>query len=85
MQKEHECFAQKFMFAKGLKEFGSKGPPACKAELKQMHQRLCFKAIAVAELTRQERIRAQEGLMLLTKKKEWSSERKISFQRKEDT
>ena len=37
-------------------------------ELEQMHSRVGFRAIAVAELTRQECLRAQEGLMLLTRK-----------------
>ena len=63
-----ECFVQQYMLGKGLKVFPDDGPTACKIELKQMHERQCFKAIAVAELTRQERVRAQEGLMLLTKK-----------------
>ena len=34
-----------------------------------MHKSVGFKAVAVAELTRRERQRAQEGLMLLTRKK----------------
>ena len=41
---------------------------AVKKELKQMHLRVGFRAIVVAEFTRQERLRAQEGLMLLTRK-----------------
>ena len=64
-----ECFAQQYMLGKGLKVFPDDGPTACKVELKQMHERKCFKAIAIAELTRRERVRAQEGLMLLTKKR----------------
>ena len=40
-----------------------------KEELSQMHERVGFCAIAVAELTRRERKCAQEGLMLLTRKK----------------
>ena len=35
----------------------------------QMHQRVCWKVIVVRELTRQEKKRAQEGLMLITRKK----------------
>ena len=38
-------------------------------EIKQIHERKCFKANIVAELTCQERVRDQEGLMLLTRKK----------------
>ena len=39
-----------------------------KKELGQMHTRRGLRSIAVAELTRRERLRAQEGLMLLTRK-----------------
>ena len=44
-----------------------------KKELGQMHTRRGFHLIAVAELTRRERLRAHEGLMLLTQKQtvEW--------------
>ena len=42
---------------------------AAKQELTQMHERVGFRAIAVAELSRKERLWAQEGLMLLTRKK----------------
>ena len=42
---------------------------AAKSKLYQMHQRQCYLAIAVKELTRQERQRAVEGLILLTRKK----------------
>ena len=38
-------------------------------ELAQMHKRVCWKFIAVKELTRQEKRQAQEGLMLLTREK----------------
>ena len=57
------------MLKRGLTEFPIKGVPAAKEELTQMHDRRCFKAIAVAELTRQERVRAQEGLMILSEKR----------------
>jgi len=49
-----------------LKEFGAAGVEACKAELGQLHERVGFKAVAIRELTLVEKIRAQEGLMLLT-------------------
>ena len=58
-----------FNLKKGLQEFKAKGVSAAKKELSQMHSCVGFKAVAVAELTRLERQRAQEGLMLLTRKK----------------
>ena len=42
---------------------------AAKRELSQLHERVGFRAVAVAELSRLERQRAQEGLMLLARKK----------------
>ena len=58
-----------FNLKKGLQEFKAEGVSTAKKELSQMHSRVGFKAVAVAELTRLERQRAQEGLMLLTRKK----------------
>ena len=37
-------------------------------ELEIMHKRTCFRAISVKELTRQERVRSQEGLIILIQK-----------------
>ena len=63
------CNTQMFLLNKGLKKFPLKGVSAVKAELKQMHDRTCFRAIAVVELSRRERQRAMEALMFLTEKK----------------
>ena len=66
-----KCHGQLLNLRQGLQEFGAEGVAGAKAELSQMHDRAGFRAIAVAELTRRERKRAQEGLMLLTRKKKW--------------
>ena len=57
------------MLTRGRKEFADKGVSAAKEELEQMHSRGCFRAIAVKELTRQEKVWAQEGLMILNQKR----------------
>ena len=62
------CNAQQFNLSRGLKEFPVERPPVEKKELRQLHQRGSFKAIAVKKLTRLERERAMEGLMLLQRK-----------------
>ena len=67
------------MLGKGLKVFGDEGPPTCKVELQQMHERECFKAIVVAELTRQERMRDQEELMLLTRKRSGALKGRLAY------
>ena len=70
------------MLGKGLKVFGTEEPPVCKAEIKQMHDQRCFKSIAVAELTRQESVRSQEGLILLTRKISDSVKGRLVYNRK---
>ena len=76
---QKDCHAQQFMLGKGLKEFKEEAPPAVKAELKQMHQRTCFRAITVAELTRIERQWSQEGLMLLTRKRSGKVKGRLAY------
>ena len=64
---------------KGLKHFGREGEKAAKSEVSQMHHRRCFKALAVKELTRRERERAQEGLLFLTEKKDGSIKGRLAY------
>ena len=62
------CYTQMYLLKKGLKKFKVEVVSAAKAELKQMHDCTCFRAMEVGELTRRERQRAMEALMLLTEK-----------------
>ena len=75
----HLCMAQQFNLKKGLREFGVEGVQASKAKLKQMHDRGCWRTVAVNKLTRRERLRAQEGLMLLTRKRSGSCKGRLAF------
>ena len=50
------------------KKFGKEGVKAARSEVKQMYNCTCFRAIAVVELTRRKKERAQEGLMFVTQK-----------------
>lgn len=74
-----KCFVQQFNLRKGLKEFGDEGVNSSKAELQQMHERMCWRAVAVKDLTIKERMRAQESLMLLTKKKSGAIKGQLVF------
>ena len=65
----HYNFSQLSNFRKGVAEFREEGVLACKKELDQMHRRTFWCSIAVKELSRREKKRAQEGLMLLTRKR----------------
>ena len=54
---------------KVIQKFGEDRIVAAKSELKQMHDRTCFWAMAVSELVCQEKERALDGLMFVTQKK----------------
>ncbi|KAI2506113.1 Reverse transcriptase (RNA-dependent DNA polymerase) [Fragilaria crotonensis] len=56
-------FVQSYSLMRGLKKFGNKGREAAYKEMKQLHERVVFKPIKVAELTEQERQRAMESLI----------------------
>ena len=61
-------FGQQYPFEKGMKIFGSKGKEAAVTELDQLHRRVCFTPVDVSTLTKEERIKAQIAIMLLTQK-----------------
>ena len=65
---KHKSNAQSFNLRKGLRKFEAKGVQVAKKELTQMRETVVFRAIVVAELTRRERLQAQEGLILLIQK-----------------
>ena len=50
-----DCHAQQFHYKTGLKKFPVKGEAAVVEELQQMHDRRCFKAIAVRKVARREK------------------------------
>ena len=64
-----ECHSQLLILPKAIKIYGQEGVGAAKKEVKQMHERKGFRAIAVEELTRQEKERAMDGLMFVTQKR----------------
>ncbi|KAI2512474.1 Reverse transcriptase (RNA-dependent DNA polymerase) [Fragilaria crotonensis] len=63
-------FIQSYSLMKGLKKFGHKGREAAYKEMKQLHERVVFKPIKIAELTEQERQRAMESLIFLVEKRD---------------
>ena len=56
--------------AKGLNLFKDKGHNAAIEELDQLHRRRCFTPVDVNDLTRNEKKKAMEALMLMTEKKD---------------
>ena len=50
-----KCHQQMYMLPKAVKKFGGEGVQAAKDEVWQLHNRSCFKALAVQELTRLEK------------------------------
>ena len=64
------CFAQQYMFEKGLKIFGERGWEGGLKEIKQLHDRVPFEPRFISELTPEEIEKAQEALLLLTEKRD---------------
>ena len=58
------------MLPVGLKLYGDKGRKAVTKEVKQLHDRVCFKPIDVKALTAEERRKAQVALIFLTQKRD---------------
>jgi hypothetical protein len=68
--KQFYAFVETYSLKKGLKQFGKKGYDAALGEIKQLHDRVVFKPINVADLTQQERKRALESLIFLVEKRD---------------
>ena len=63
-------FGQQHILQKGLKIHKDKGHDAVIKELDQLHRRMCFTPVEVNDLTRNEKKKAMEALMLMTEKKD---------------
>ena len=61
-------FGQQFTLDKGLKKFGDAGIKGTEKEIGQLHDRGCFRPVRVAEMTREEKRKAQVALAYLTEK-----------------
>ena len=48
------CFAETHSLKKGLKKFGEKGHDAAHKEMKQLHDRVCFRPVNPNEMTQEE-------------------------------
>ncbi len=55
---EQVSFAQTYSLNKGLKKFGDRGTEAAQKEMKQLHDRVVFEPIQIADMTPLERKRA---------------------------
>ena len=62
--------AQTYSLQKGLKVFGEKGSKAAYKEMKQLHDRICFRPINPSKMTTNERKKAMESLIFLTEKRD---------------
>ncbi|KAL7562441.1 hypothetical protein ACA910_020582 [Epithemia clementina (nom. ined.)] len=65
-------FVETYGLEKGLKKFGDKGYKAAFGEMKQLHDRVCFVPVNVADFTLSEKARAMESLIFLTEKRDGS-------------
>ena len=65
----YKSFSQQYQLGKGLKLFGERGHKASSSELEQLHHRKFFHPVSVNNMTRNERMKAQMAMMLLTEKR----------------
>jgi hypothetical protein len=61
-------FSQTYSLMKSIKEFCDKGHQAAQEEMKQLHDCIVFKPIAIKELSTIKKRRAMESLIFLTEK-----------------
>ena len=61
-----------YSLQRGVKEFGEQGKQAALKEMKQLHDRECFKPIHKSELSDIEKKRAMESLLFLVEKRDGS-------------
>ena len=76
---EGASFGQQYMLKKGLKKFGEAGSKAASKELDQLIKRGCFAPEDVSNLTESEKRKAQDGLMLLTEKRDGSVKGRLVY------
>ena len=63
-------FVETFTLKQGLKKFGKKGHDAAHKEMKQLHDRVCFRPINPNNMTPSERKKAMESLIFLSEKRD---------------
>jgi hypothetical protein len=63
-------FAQVYNYSQGLKVFKDRAQQAAFEEMKQLHDRVCFRPINVNTLTSEERRSAMHALMLINEKRD---------------
>ena len=63
-------FAQVHSPSEGLKRFGEKGKAAAHLEMKQLHDRQCWRPRHIEELSDSDRRKAMNSLIFLTEKRD---------------
>ena len=72
---QEACFGQQYLLKKGLEKFGERGTKSNEKELRQLHDRTCFRPISIAGMNTDEKKKAMEALMFLTEKRDCWEER----------
>ena len=70
LSKEELSLVQTYSLKKGLKKYKDKGYVAAFGEMKQLHDRICFRPIDPSTMTPEERKKAMETLIFLTEKRD---------------
>ena len=72
-------FGQQYIIQKGLKEFGESARIRAMKELAQLHKRNCSSPIKVNKMTPEEKRKAQNGMMLVTEKRDNSIKGRLVY------
>jgi len=68
--KKGVSLVETYSLKKAIKKFGKKAEQSATKEMKQLHDRVCFKPINPTEMTADERKKAMESLIFLTEKRD---------------
>ena len=68
--KQGVSLVETYSLKKGLKKFGKRAEQSATKEMKQLHDRVCFRPINPSEMTTDERKKAMESLIFLTEKRD---------------
>ena len=76
-------FGQQYIYERGLKVFGDRAKKGGHKELKQLNDRDVFTPRLISELTKEEKERAQEAILLVTEKKDSEVKGRLCYNGKE--
>ena len=69
-QDKKKSLVQQYVLEKGLKIFKEKGEKSIYKEMKQLDNRTCYLSLKMGKMTTEEKVKAQDTIVLLTEKRD---------------